>query len=131
MILQSDETSITLLPALPETWKNGEIRDFRTRCGVRVSMRFTDGVVADLTLSAELVTSRDKIVGDVKFARHMADLTVSHEAIVQEEIKAGVNTLKVEVKAFIFDAVFRYIKFADVKSAGFLVGTNGGSKVMG
>ena len=79
----------------------------------------------------ELVTSRDKIVGDVKFARHMADLTVSHEAIVQEEIKAGVNTLKVEVKAFISDAVFRYIKFADVKSAGFLVGTNGGSKVMG
>jgi alpha-L-fucosidase 2 len=53
MVLQSDENSVTLLPALPSAWKNGEIRDFRTRCGVRVAMRFKDGVVWELTLTGD------------------------------------------------------------------------------
>lgn len=52
MLLQSDEHSITLLPALPAEWKSGEIRDFCTRSGVRVTMRFEDGAVRELTLFA-------------------------------------------------------------------------------
>jgi len=53
MILQSDERSITLLPALPKSWRNGEIRDFCTRCGARVAMKFENGVVTGLTLFGE------------------------------------------------------------------------------
>ena len=83
MILQSDETSITLLPALSETWKNGENRDFRTRCGVRVSMRFTDGVVTDLTLSADRDT---KLL--VKTGKESVILSLSKNEI-KEVIKEG------------------------------------------
>ena len=56
MILQSDEKSIKLLPALPSAWKNGEIKDFCTRCGVKVSMKFVNGVVTKLVLSSDRET---------------------------------------------------------------------------
>jgi alpha-L-fucosidase 2 len=56
MILQSDEKSIKLLPALPSAWNNGEIKDFCTRCGVKVSMKFVNGVVTKLVLSSDRET---------------------------------------------------------------------------
>ena len=53
MLLQSDEKSISLLPAVPDEWKNGEIKKFRTRCGVNVHMKFVDGIVTELSLTAD------------------------------------------------------------------------------
>ena len=66
MILQSDESSITLLPAIPDVWKNGKIRDFCTRCGARVEMTFKDGKVNELILTADRDTSLTVIINEKK-----------------------------------------------------------------
>ncbi len=51
MILQSTPESITLLPALPEQWKDGAISGLRTRCGATVDATWKDGKVSALTLT--------------------------------------------------------------------------------
>ena len=71
MILQSNEKSIALLPALPKAWKNGEIRDFCTRCGAKVTMRFVDGVVTELTVFGDRETNFVVRIGEKEMQVHL------------------------------------------------------------
>ena len=49
MLMQSTESSISLLPALPEEWKDGRIC---ARGGFVVDMTWKDGRVTDLRITA-------------------------------------------------------------------------------
>lgn len=50
MLIQSTPESITLLPALPDAWKDGSFRGLRTRAGVEVDAEWKDGHLVSYTL---------------------------------------------------------------------------------
>ena len=52
MLLQSDNDTITLLPALPETWKDGSVSGIRARGGYEIAMKWNDSKVTELTISS-------------------------------------------------------------------------------
>jgi alpha-L-fucosidase 2 len=50
MILQSHEDELNLLPALPESWKTGEVRGLRARGGFDVGMRWKEGRIEEAVI---------------------------------------------------------------------------------
>ncbi len=50
ILLQSTPTDISLLPALPEQWKDGSFSGLRTRCGVTVDAEWRSGKVTTIRL---------------------------------------------------------------------------------
>lgn len=52
MLVQSDGDTITLLPALPETWRDGSVSGIRARGGYEISMKWNNSKVTELTLKS-------------------------------------------------------------------------------
>ena len=52
MLVQSDGNTITLLPALPETWKDGCVSGIRARGGYEITMKWNNSKVTALTLKS-------------------------------------------------------------------------------
>lgn len=52
MLMQSTPSSITLLPALPEQWSDGNVNGICARGGFMVSMKWSKGRVTELTLTS-------------------------------------------------------------------------------
>jgi hypothetical protein len=57
MILQSSAEEITLLPALPPQWPEGEIRGVGTRCGVIVDLTWANGEPVEAVIKAQRNTT--------------------------------------------------------------------------
>lgn len=57
MLIQSTPESITILPALPEAWKDGSFKGLKTRSGVEVDAAWKDGKVNSFTLRSPHATS--------------------------------------------------------------------------
>lgn len=53
MLLQSDGESLTLLPALPEAWKNGEVTGLRAKGALTVDMKWSEGKVTGATVTSD------------------------------------------------------------------------------
>lgn len=51
MLLQSHDGFINILPALPSSWSEGEIKGFRTRGGATVDMTWSDGYPTSLRIT--------------------------------------------------------------------------------
>lgn len=82
MLMQSDydtkTTTITLLPALPDNWKDGEVKGILARGGYAIDMKWENKKVTALTITAQKA-------GKVKLNYNGKVRTVS--------VKAGANTL--------------------------------------
>lgn len=52
-LVQSHDGTIRLLPALPSAWPRGTVRGIRTRGGVTVDLRWSDGIVVQVALRSE------------------------------------------------------------------------------
>lgn len=53
MLVQSDGETITLLPALPKAWKDGEVSGICARGGYELGMKWKDNKVVKLTIKAK------------------------------------------------------------------------------
>ena len=53
MLLQSTPNEITLLPACPSEWSEGEVSGLCARGGFEVSMKWKDGLVTEATISSK------------------------------------------------------------------------------
>ncbi|MDE7407609.1 MAG: glycoside hydrolase family 95 protein, partial [Muribaculaceae bacterium] len=52
MLMQSDEGSINLLPALPDQWSDGSVSGLKARGGFSIDMTWNDGKVNRATVSS-------------------------------------------------------------------------------
>ena len=52
MLVQSNEHSVTLLPALPEEWKDGRVKGICARGGFTVNMEWKDGKVTSAQITS-------------------------------------------------------------------------------
>ena len=53
MLIQSTSNEITLLPALPAEWSDGEVSGLCARGGFKISMKWKDGLVTEATISSK------------------------------------------------------------------------------
>jgi len=68
MLVQSDESSIRLLPACPSAWTSGSVRGLRARGGVTLSFSWDAGAVTSLTVETSGTYSGTIRAGDLSFA---------------------------------------------------------------
>lgn len=54
MLIQSDGSSITLLPAVPEKWNTGNVRGLKARGGYTVDFGWSDGKVTKATVASDM-----------------------------------------------------------------------------
>jgi alpha-L-fucosidase 2 len=53
MLLQSDDDSVSLLPALPSAWPQGRVRGLRARGGVTVDIAWRNGALREAVLTSD------------------------------------------------------------------------------
>ena len=77
MLLQSHEDELNLLPALPESWKTGDVRGLRARGNFEVGMRWKEGRIEEALLSRSGNACRIRSAGflQVKYQGRSVDVS--------------------------------------------------------
>lgn len=76
MLLQSDESSISLLPALPSAWPDGEVKGLRARGGYKVDLLRRGGKLERAELHGGFRPNATIIYGGQRIVLKAAALTV-------------------------------------------------------
>lgn len=63
MLVQSTETSIRLLPALPDVWETGSVKGLKTRGGFELAMNWKNGKLATVTIQSKTGGQTELIYG--------------------------------------------------------------------
>ena len=99
MLLQSQDGTLTLLPARPSAWTSGEIRGLRARGGFEVGMRWKDGRLVEATVHSTLGGAcRLRAGGDLRVTRDGRPVRVVRRepGIVEIDTAAGATYLLVD-----------------------------------
>ena len=67
MLIQSHEGFIELLPAIPDGWKNGEVRGMKVRGGAEISFKWKDNKIQYIYITA--TTNNRERCGSTEAAR--------------------------------------------------------------
>jgi len=73
MLIQSHNQEVHLLPALPLLWSDGEIRGLRARQGLTIDLKWGQGTLTSVTVTAD----RDTTV-KLRYKDHIKKVKVSH-----------------------------------------------------
>ena len=76
MLLQSDESSISLLPALPSAWPDGEVTGLRARGGYKVDLLWRGGKLERAVLHGGFLPNPTVIYGGQRIVLKAAALTI-------------------------------------------------------
>lgn len=85
MLLQSHRGSLNLLPALPATWPNGEVRGLKARGDIEVDLAWKDGKLASAVLQASTNTQVKVSVGGTHNAR-LIELTADEATEITTQL---------------------------------------------
>lgn len=93
MLVQSHTTEVVLLPALPSEWKEGEARGLCARGGLIIDMKWKEGLVYALR-----VTATHDITCTLRFPAEQMALKQSHSGRILEQKNSNLK-LKLTMKA--------------------------------
>jgi alpha-L-fucosidase 2 len=103
MLMQSYDGDIFLLPALPNAWKDGEVKGLKARGGFEIDMKWENKKIKELTVYSKLggncrlrLYAGAELTGDAIFKEASVENTNSFYAVnnVKQPLISSISTLK-------------------------------------